>query len=61
MARVTAKEISDLLSEVNGSKGEKNENKLLRDKAYSLLHSTLNEIRECGRYVFWKDEERKSQ
>ncbi|MCW3806394.1 hypothetical protein [Plebeiibacterium marinum] len=53
--------LKDILAKVNGEKGNYNEDKILRDKAYSLLTLHLNEVREYGRYVFWKDENRKKR
>jgi hypothetical protein len=60
-ARKASAEMSDLLAKVNGVKGESSENKIMRDKAYTLLTQHLNIIRECGRYVFWRDEKRKGR
>jgi len=34
---------------------------LLRDKVYTLLYNKVSEIREYGRYVFWKDVDRKEK
>lgn len=51
--------MANLLAEANGSTSEISESKLLRDKAFTLLYNRMMEIRECGRYVFWRNEDRK--
>lgn len=53
--------MSELLAAANGAAGESSANKLLRDKAFTLLAEKVSTIREYGRYVFWKDEGRKEQ
>jgi hypothetical protein len=30
----------------------------MRDRAYTLLRNIVNDIRECGKYVFYRDERR---
>lgn len=60
-ARATSHAMSELLAVSNGSKDESSPNKLLRDKAYTLLMDRVSSIRECGRYVFWKNEERRNK
>ena len=50
-----------LLATANGSKDDSSEIKLLRDKAYTLLAERMTTIREYGRYVFWRNEERKEK
>jgi hypothetical protein len=55
-AAVKADEMADLLATANGDKAEQNESKLTRDKAYTYLKELVDEIREAGKYVFWKDE-----
>jgi len=58
----TASSMSDeganLLAEANGSKLKGNENKVLRDKAYTHLKEVVDEVRACGKYIFWKDKKR---
>ncbi|WP_421918555.1 hypothetical protein [Marinifilum sp.] len=51
--------MSELLATANGDKDERSESKLLRDRAYTLLTNHMSTIREYGRYVFWKNEDRK--
>jgi len=60
-ARTISHNMSELLAASNGSKDESSKNKLLRDKAYTLLIGHMSAIREYGKYVFWKDEERKEK
>ena len=51
-------ELSVILARANGEKLEGNEPLLLRNKAYSHLKEAVDEIRACGKYVFWKNDER---
>lgn len=51
-------EMSTLLATMNGERAETNESKQLRDKAYTYLKEAMDEIREAGKFVFWKDEKR---
>jgi hypothetical protein len=57
----TSHSMSELLALSNGSKDESSPNKLLRDKAYTLLMERVSSIRECGRYVFWKNDDRRDK
>ncbi len=50
--------MAELLAE-KGSLSSKNERRVVRDKAYSLLKQTVDEIYACGQYVFRKNSERK--
>ena len=60
-ARTQSQHMSELLAANNGAKGENSENKLLRDKAYTLLAEKASTVREYGHYVFWKDEKKRAQ
>lgn len=60
-AQSLSREISALLALSNGSKDEPSENKLMRDKAYTLLYQHVSTIREYGKYVFWKNEKRQEK
>ncbi|WP_109832032.1 hypothetical protein [Reichenbachiella versicolor] len=51
-------EMSELLATMNGSIGDKNATRVIRDKAYTLLKRSVDEIREAGRFVFWKDKDK---
>lgn len=44
--------MANLLAEANSYKGENNNDKLLRDKAYTYLHAIISEIRRVGKFVF---------
>lgn len=48
-------QLSDLLAKANGEKHMKNEAKITRDKTYTLLKTAVDEVRACGKYVFWKN------
>ncbi|WP_421918605.1 hypothetical protein [Marinifilum sp.] len=60
-AMTTSRSMSELLATANGDKDERSESKLLRDRAYTLLTNHMSTIREYGRYVFWKNEDRKEK
>jgi len=51
-------EMATLLTEVNGDRNSINEAKIIRDKAFTHLKEAVDEVREYGKYVFWRDEER---
>ncbi len=60
-ARTVSHTMSELLAAANGAAGASSQNKLIRDKAFTLLIEKASTIREYGRYVFWKDEEKREQ
>ena len=60
-ARTVSHSMSELLAAANGADGEGSPKKLLRDKAFTLLFEKDSTIREYGRYLFWKDEEKRSR
>jgi len=48
-----------LLGEVNGiRKDADNPEKELRDRAYTYLKQAVDEIRDYGKYAFWKEEKK---
>ncbi len=51
-------EMANLLTKVNGERKSSNTARIIRDKAYMHLKEAVDEIREYGKYVFWRDEER---
>ena len=51
-------EMADLNAEANGEKHQANESMIIRDKMYSMLKLRVDAIRNCGKYVFWKDKDR---
>lgn len=60
-AKTTSSRMSELLATANSNKDESSTNKLNRDKAYTLLMEDISDIREVGKYVFWRDEDRKEK
>lgn len=50
--------IADLLGETSAESGLENDMRDMRDRAYTLLRNIVNDIRECGKYVFYRDERR---
>ncbi|MBR09744.1 MAG: hypothetical protein CMP48_18920 [Rickettsiales bacterium] len=54
-AETMSTEMSGLLAAMNGERAESGEGKIIRDKAYTLLKNAVDEIREAGKFVFWKD------
>lgn len=60
-ARTISHSLSELLAAANGAEGDDNETKVLRDKAFTLLNQVDSTIREYGRYVFWKDEDKRDK
>ena len=55
---VLGKANQPLLAAMNGERAENNSAKTIRDKAYTLLKKAVDEIREAGKYVFWKNPDR---
>lgn len=60
-ARTISHTMAELLAAANGSDGEGSPIKLLRDKAFTLLFEKDSTIREYGRYVFWKNEDKRNR
>jgi hypothetical protein len=50
--------MANLLALANGDKAEQNDSKKIRDKAFAYLKERVDEIREAGKYLFWKNEKR---
>ena len=57
-AETMSNEMSTLLATMNGERTSNNAAKVIRDKAYTYLKASVDEIREAGKYVFWKDKTR---
>jgi len=53
-----SRELSSLRAEASVDKRADRERKLLRDQAYTHLKQAVDAVRQCGQFVFWKDEER---
>ncbi len=57
-AAARSDEMSQLLAEATGDKATDSAIKLVRDQAYTHLKEAVDEVRACGQYVFWRDEDR---
>lgn len=51
-------EMADLRAMANGEKYGSNENLLIRNRMYTLLKSYVDDIRDCGKYLFWRNKDR---
>ncbi len=51
-------EIAALLAQSNGERMSDNSDRVIRDKAYAYLKEALDEIRQHGQYVFWRNNDR---
>lgn len=60
-ARILSHVMSEVLAAANGADGDDNDAKRLRDKAFTLLAQKDSTIREYGRYVFWKDDDKRAK
>jgi hypothetical protein len=58
LAATTADELAIVLAQANGEKEIDSQVKITRDRAYNYMQQAANEIKNCGRYVFWKNEAR---
>jgi hypothetical protein len=58
LANTTADELAIVLAQANGEKEIDNQVKIIRDRAYTYMQQAADEIKNCGRYVFWKNEAR---
>jgi hypothetical protein len=50
--------MGDLLGATNGERKKDSEAMQLRDRAFTYLKQAIDEIRECGRFVFWRNPDR---
>ena len=50
--------VIELRADSSVDKDADREKKQLRDKSYTHLKEAVDAIRDCGRFVFWKDEKR---
>lgn len=57
-AAETSDRMADLLGATNGERKEVSEAMIIRDKAYTYLKLAVDEIRECGKFVFWRNPDR---
>ncbi|WP_321348309.1 hypothetical protein [uncultured Draconibacterium sp.] len=58
LAATTADELAIVLAQANGEKEIDSQVKITRDRAYTYMKQAADEIKNCGRYVFWKNEAR---
>ena len=53
-----ADQIGDLLGATNGERDTVSEAMIIRDKAFTFLKETVDELRNCGKYIFWRNADR---
>lgn len=58
LAAETSDAMANLLALANGDRASKSETKKLRDKAFAYLKESVDQVREAGKYLFWKNEDR---
>ena len=51
-------ELAEILALANGDKSLQSESKTIRDKAYTHMKEPVDQIRDAGKYLFWKNEKR---
>ena len=51
-------ELAAIVALANGDKSLQSETKMIRDKAYLYMKQLVDEIRDAGKFVFWKNEKR---
>ena len=57
-AALTSDLMGDLLGATNGERKKDSDAMIIRDKAFTHLKAPMDEIRNCGKYVFWKNPDR---
>ena len=57
-AATLSDQMGDLLGACNGERKMDSIAMLTRDKAFTYLKQAMDEIRECGKYVFWRSPDR---
>ncbi len=58
LAANLADQMGDLLGATNGERKKDSEAMIIRDQAYPYLKQAMDEIRNCGKYVFWRNADR---
>ena len=58
-AREWSAHLSEVLAKTNGERADDSAQKILRDKAYTHMKEAMDEIRLHGKYLFWRNEDRK--
>ncbi len=54
----TSDAMANLLAMANGDRASQSETKKIRDKAFAYLKESVDQVREAGKYLFWKNENR---
>lgn len=57
-AATLSDELATIVAQANGDKSSDNPSKLVRDRMYTLLKEKVDMVRDCGKYVFWKNDSR---
>ena len=57
-AATAADEMSELLSQATSDKADNSATRIIRDKAYTFLKQAVDAIRDCGQYIFWREDNR---
>lgn len=57
-AATMSDEVGDILGATNGERDAVSDAMIIRNKAYTYLKQAVDEIRECGKYVFWHNPDR---
>jgi len=57
-AAVMSDDLAAVLALANGDDGNEDDAKEMRDRAYTYMKQAVDEIRNTGQYVFWRDEDR---
>ncbi len=57
-AAALADGMSDLLGATTTERADSSDTKKIRDQAYTYLKEAVDEVRDFGQYVFWRDDAR---
>lgn len=57
-AAVVSDEMASLLSSITTDRADRSVERIIRDKVFIYAKQAIDEIRACGQYVFWRDDER---
>ncbi len=55
-AATTAAEMGDLLARASTDRDDYSASRIIRDQAYTYLKEAMDEVRDCGQYVFWQND-----
>lgn len=58
VAATKSDQMATLLATANGDRNSDNSTLEMRNRMYTLLKEKVDEVREYGKFVFWKDEQR---